>query len=167
MSISIILSWSLKPEINILLYSGVFLLWSPYCHYSFHDDIPIYSKMTSWFIPWQGHNSFRDKVMMHRVSEKTFNCLIWCKLKTTVFARAVFIFFKSSYFNLNFGIKQSKIGWKLAEQWLPKVKILEPVDDRRPDFFEKCINLRQSYCFNKIHWSVKNSWICKTHDCFT
>ena len=49
-------------------------------------------------------------------------------------------FLKSSYFNLKFGIKQSKIGWKFAEQWLPKVKISEPVDDRRPDFFEKCTN---------------------------
>ena len=98
--------------------------------------------------------------------KKTFNCLIWCKLKTTVFTRSVFIFFKSSYFNLTFGIKQSKIS-KFAEQWLPKVKILEPVDDRRPDFFEKFINLRQPYCFNKIHWSLKNSWICKTDDCFT
>ena len=66
--------------------------------------------------------------------KKNFKRLIWCKLKTTAFTRSVFIFSKSSYLNLNFGIKQSKIGWKFAEQWLPKVKILEPVDDRRPDF---------------------------------
>ena len=70
-------------------------------------------------------------------------------------------------FNLNVGTKQSKIGWKFAEHWLPKAKISEPVDDRSPDFFEKFISLRQPYCFNKVHWSVKISWICKTHNCFT
>ena len=43
------------------------------------------------------------------VPQKNFDCLIWRKLKTTVFTRPVFIFSKSSYFNLNFGIKQSKI----------------------------------------------------------
>ena len=67
------------------------------------------------------------------------------------------IFSKSSYINLNFGIKQSKIGLKFAEQWPQKAKISELVDDRLPDFPEKCINLRQPYCVNKVHWSVKNS----------
>ena len=88
--------------------------------------------------------------------------LIWCELKTTAFTRFVFIFSKLSYSNLNFGIKQSKIGWKFAEQWLPKVKISEPADDRQSDFFEKCTNLRQPYCIPKVYWSVKNSWICNT-----
>ena len=41
---------------------------------------------------------------------KNLNCLISCKLKTTLFTGSVFIFFKLSYFSLNFGIKQSKIG---------------------------------------------------------
>ena len=94
--------------------------------------------------------------------KQNFDCLIWCKLKTTVFTLSVFMFSKSSYSDLNFGIKQSKVGCKFAEQWLPKVKILEPVDERRPDFFEKCINLRQPYCFNRVHWSVKVSSVCKT-----
>ena len=85
------------------------------------------------------------------------------RLYMTSFTRSVFIFSKSSYSNLNFGIKQSKIGWKFAEQWLPEVKISEPVDDRRPDFFEKCTNLRQPYYIHKVHWSIKNSWICKTY----
>ena len=93
--------------------------------------------------------------------KKNFNFLISCKLKTTVLTRSVFIFSESSYFSLNFGIKQSKIGWKFAEHLLPKAKISEPVDDRRPDFFETCINLRQPYYFNKVNWSVKISWICR------
>ena len=89
--------------------------------------------------------------------KKNFKRLISCTLKMTVLTEAVFIFSKSSYSNLNFGIKQSKIGSKFAEQWLPKVKISEPFDDRRPDFFEKYTNLRQPYCIHKVHWSVKNS----------
>ena len=36
-----------------------------------------------------------------------------------------------------FGIKQSKIGWNFAQQWLPKAKISGPADDRRPNFFRK------------------------------
>ena len=75
---------------------------------------------------------FNRVLCEYRVSQKNF----WYKLKTTAFTRSAFMFSKSSYSNLNFGIKQSKIGWKFAEQWLPKVKISEPVDDRRPDFFE-------------------------------
>ena len=76
----------------------------------------------------------------------------------TAFTEAVSIFSKSSYSNFKFWyIKQSKIGCKFTEQWLPKVKISDPVDDRRPDFFEKCTNLRQPYCIHKVHWSVKNS----------
>ena len=89
------------------------------------------------------HLSVSQCEMKYRVSQKNFKRLIWCKLTTAAFTRSVFMFSKSSYSNLNFGIKQSKIGWKLAEQWLPKVKISETVDDRRPDFFEKCTNLRQ------------------------
>ena len=42
--------------------------------------------------------------------KKNFNCLISCKLKTTVLTRSVFIFSKSSYFSLNLGIKQSETG---------------------------------------------------------
>ena len=29
-------------------------------------------------------------------------------------------------------------------------------DDRRPDFFEKCSNLKQPYWFIKVHWSIKS-----------
>ena len=39
-------------------------------------------------------------------------------------------------FNWKFGIKQSRIGWKFAEQWLLQAKILGTVDDREPNFFE-------------------------------
>ena len=55
--------------------------------------------------------------------------LIWYKLKTTALTRSVFTLHESSYFNLNFGIKQSKNGWKCSEQWLPKAKILGPADE--------------------------------------
>ena len=41
---------------------------------------------------------------------KKFLCLVRCRLKTTVFTRPVFTLCESSYFNLKFGIKQSKIG---------------------------------------------------------
>ena len=50
------------------------------------------------------------RVMTYRVSKKNARRLIRCKLKTTVFTRIDFIFSESSYFNLKFGIKQSKIG---------------------------------------------------------
>ena len=85
------------------------------------------------------------------VPKRNFKRLIWCKLKTTTFTQSVFIFSKLSYSNLKFSIKQSKIGWKFAEQWLPKITISEPIDDRRPGFFEKFTNLRQPYCFNNVH----------------
>ena len=84
------------------------------------------------------------------VPKNFFDCLIGSKFKTTVFTRPVLIFSKSSYFNLNFGIKRSKIGSKFAEQWLPKAKISEPVDHRRLNFSDKCINLRQPYWLTKF-----------------
>ena len=40
--------------------------------------------------------------------KKKFLCLIWCKLKTSVFTRPIFTLSESSYFNLKFS--QSKIG---------------------------------------------------------
>ena len=67
-------------------------------------------------------------ISFYRVSQKSARRLIWRKLKITVFTRSAFIFSESSY--LKFGIKQSKIGWKLAEQWLPKGKILGPGDQQ-------------------------------------
>ena len=51
---------------------------------------------------------------------------------------------ESSYFNLKFGIKQSRIGWKFAEQ------ISGLADYKRPDFSKKCTNLKQPYCFIKV-----------------
>ena len=93
--------------------------------------------------------------------KKTPGRLIWCKLKTTVFTRPAFTFSESSYFNLNFGIKQSKIGWKLAEKLLPKAKNSGHVEDRRPVFFKIFTNLKQQYCFIKVHWSIKVSWYWK------
>ena len=85
--------------------------------------------------------------------------LIWCKLGTTVFTLSTFILSVSSYFNLKFGIKQSKIGWKLAEEWLPKAKILAPVDEQTIRFFwKKCSNLKQPYCFIKVQQNVKITW---------
>ena len=71
--------------------------------------------------------------------------------------RYVFIFSESSYFHLTFGINLFKIGSKFAQQWLPKAAISGPADDRRPDLFEKCTNLKQPYCFIKVRWSVKVS----------
>ena len=41
------------------------------------------------------------------------------------------------YFNLKFGIKQSKIGWKFAVEWLPKAKILGTAKGRWLGFFPK------------------------------
>ena len=61
------------------------------------------------------------------------------------------MFSEFPYFNLKFGIKESKIDWKFAEQWLTKAKISGPADDRRPDFFEKCTNLKRPYCFIGVH----------------
>ena len=31
------------------------------------------------------------------------------------------------------------------------------------EFFKKCTNLQQPYCFIKIHWRVKGFWIWKKH----
>ena len=89
------------------------------------------------------------------VPEK-FLPLIWRKLKTTVFTRFVFIILESSYFSLQFGIKQSKIGWKCAEQWIPNAKISGRVDDTL---------IRSSHIALTVHWSVKISWNCKRHHC--
>ena len=75
----------------------------------------------------------------------------------SLFDWSAFTFSESSYFNLKFGIKQSEIGWKFAEQCLPKARILGPADDRRPDFFGKDTNLKQPYCFIKVHWNVQIS----------
>ena len=47
----------------------------------------------------------------------------------TVLTQSAFIFSESSYFILQFGIEQSKIGWKFAKQWLPKANILGPADE--------------------------------------
>ena len=51
--------------------------------------------------------------------------------------RYIFIFYESWCFNLKFGIKQSEIGWKFAEQWLPKAKCLGSAGDRQPNFFRE------------------------------
>ena len=74
---------------------------------------------------------------------KKFLCLISCKLKAAVFRGFVIIFSKFSYFALAFGIKTN-------------LAISEP-DDDTIFFSEKCINLKQAYCFVKVHWSVKIS----------
>ena len=47
------------------------------------------------------------------------------------------MFSEFSYFNLKFGIKQTKIGSKFAEQWLPRAKISGATDDTRHNFLEK------------------------------
>ena len=69
--------------------------------------------------------------------EENAQCLIWCKLKMTVFLRSAFLFSKSSYFNLKFEIKQSKIGGEFAEEWLPKAKIVGPADEQTTRFCSK------------------------------
>ena len=58
----------------------------------------------------------------------------------TVFTRPAFIFSESPYFNLKFGIKQSKNGGKFAEQRLMKAKILGLADEQTTRFLEKCTN---------------------------
>ena len=68
--------------------------------------------------------------LIYQVSLKNVQRLMWCKLKTTVFTPSA-IFSESLYFKLKFDIKQSYIGWNLAEQWLTKA------DDRQPNFFRK------------------------------
>ena len=89
------------------------------------------------------------------VPKKTLN--VWFDVRwKRLYLHNLFLYFLNRHTptSKNFSIKQSKICWKFAEQWLPKVKISEPVDGRRPDFFEKSTNLRQPYCFNNVHWSV-------------
>ena len=76
---------------------------------------------------------------MYRVSQKiNARRLTSRKLKTTALKQSAFIFSEFSYFKLKFGKKQSKIGFKFAEQWLPKAKILGPADEQTTRFFEKC-----------------------------
>ena len=66
-------------------------------------------------------------------------------------------FHVSSYFNLNFDIKQFKIGWKFAKQWLPKAKISGRAYDRGPDFVEKCTNSKQltSNQMKELFWDTR------------
>ena len=83
--------------------------------------------------------------------------------------RFAFIFSESSYFNLKFGTKQSKIGWNFAEhaQWLPKAKISGPVDDRRLDvsknalkcnFRPKCFQILNDAIIILDIYGSKESW---------
>ena len=129
--------------------------------FSFNNDI-LAKQLQIKHIDWLG----KRHVTLPGVSKNTRR-LIWSKLKRTVFIQLAFIFSESSYLNLKFGIKQSKIGWKFAQEWLTKAKISGLTDDREPDVFEKCSNLKQSYCFIKVRWSVKISWNWKRHNCFT
>ena len=76
------------------------------------------------------------------MSPKKFLCLILRKLKTTVFTQSVFTFCEFSYFSLKFDIKQSKVGWNFAKEWLPKAKIPRTIDDRWLNFFEKCTDFK-------------------------
>ena len=57
----------------------------------------------------------------------------------TVFTQPAYILSKFSYFNLKFGIKESKIGRKFAKQWLTKCKISELADDQQADFFKNAL----------------------------
>ena len=54
----------------------------------------------------------------------------------TVFTQPAYTFSESSYFNLKFGIKESKICQKFGKQWLTKGKISELADDQQADFFK-------------------------------
>ena len=44
---------------------------------------------------------------------------------------------------------------KFDEEWLPKAKLFGPTDEKTVRFFRKCTNLKQPYCFTKVHWSIK------------
>ena len=52
----------------------------------------------------------------------------------TVFTPSVFMFSEFSDVNLKFGIKQSKIGEKFAEEWLPKLKFPDLLQTDDPSF---------------------------------
>ena len=57
---------------------------------------------------------------------------------------------------------QLKVWYKVIQNRLKvrramatEAKISGPADDKRPDFFQKCADLKQPYCFIKVHRSVK------------
>ena len=71
-----------------------------FTHFSFHISYIIHHIIIS--------HTF--SLSYTRFAKKNARRLIRCKLKTTVFTRSAFILSEFSYFNLKFGIKQSKIG---------------------------------------------------------
>ena len=78
-------------------------------------------------------HSYTGRVSQKK-KKKNARSLIWCKLNRTVLTRSAFTFSESSYFNLKFGIKQSKIRWKFAKQWLTKAKFLDSLMTNNPNF---------------------------------
>ena len=73
-------------------------------------------KKTQWY---------QGKIYLsYRCPKKKSRHLIWCTLKLTVFTRSILTFSEFSSLKLKFGIKQSKIGWKVAEEWLREAEIL-------------------------------------------
>ena len=70
---------------------------------------PLFELTSIYFVKTIAILVFQKEHIILGVPEK-FNYLISCQLKTTEFTRSVFIFSKLSYLNLNFGIRQSKIG---------------------------------------------------------
>ena len=82
---------------------------------------------------------------IYRVSQEKHPAFDLMQVENDCIYVICFIFSESSYFNLKFGVKQSKIGWKFAEQWPTKAKIFGSTDDRQPDFIEKCTNSKRLY----------------------
>ena len=78
-------------------------------------------------------------------------CLIWCKMKRTVFTGSAFIVSGILIFQFEVWYK---ISWKFTKEWLLKAKILGPANERTMWFLKKYTNLKQLYCFIKVHWSV-------------
>ena len=110
-------------------------------------------------------NDFWILVNPPSVSKK-FIYLNWCKLKTTIFKQSGFIFFKILILQLKVWYKTIQIRLKFRQSsGYRKLKFQDP--RMTANYFEKCINLKQLYCFIKGHWSVNISWNWKRRNCFT
>ena len=83
-------------------------------------------------------------------------CLIWCKLKTTVSTLSIFIFSELSNFDLEFGMKQSKMGWNFTEQWLPEAKTSGLTDEQRSRFFQGMHQFKAAILLYQSSLGLKN-----------
>ena len=82
----------------------------------------------------------------------------------TVFTQSALIFSECSYFNLKVWYNEIQDRFKVRQPMASEAKIPRPANDRQPDFFEKCTNLKQLYQSSLEH---KNFLNLKKHNCFT